>query len=490
MTCDEAWRPTPETELSPRKQAILEQADRIATQRDLWRSRNAAFYASDLAYMRFLIPEGSRVLDLGCGTGALLAGLKPLRGVGIDFSSAMIQVARCNYPSLEFHVGDVEHLAGLVPMLGGPFDFVLLSDTLGYLDDCQAALEQIHDVCDAGTRIVVAYYSHLWEPALRLGEAVGLRMPQPEVNFLGHLDIQNILQLADFETIKQEWRQLLPLRLFGLETLINRFVAPLPIIRRLCLRYYLVARSLRRARRRDLSASVIIPCRNECGNIEDAIRQLPRFCDQIEVIFVEGHSSDGTYAECRRIAEAYRSDWPISVLQQTGKGKGDAVRKGFDEASGDVLMILDADLTVPPKELSKFYEAIASGKGEFINGTRLVYPVEKGAMRILNYWANRTFALVFSFLLNMRFTDTLCGTKVLTKRSYQKISANRRYFGEFDPFGDYDLIFGAAKNNLKCVEIPIRYRDRSYGEPQISRFRDGWLLLRMVVFAWRKLKAI
>lgn len=208
------------------------------------------------------------------------------------------------------------------------------------------------------------------------------------------------------------------------------------------------------------------------------------------MIFVEGHSSDGTYEECQRVAEAYRDEWRISVLRQAGKGKGDAVRKGFDEASGDVLMILDADLTVPPKDLTKFYEAIATGKGEFINGTRLVYPVQKGAMRILNYWANRTFALTFSFLLNMRFTDTLCGTKVLTKMDYRKIIADRRYFGEFDPFGDYDLIFGAAKSNLKCAEIPVRYLDRSYGEPQISRFRDGWLLLKMVVFAWRKLKAI
>jgi SAM-dependent methyltransferase len=249
MTCDEAWPPTTEIELSARKQAILEQAEHMATERDLWRSRNAAFYASDLAYMRFLIPEGSRVLDLGCGTGALLAGLKPSRGVGIDFSSRTIEVARRNHPSLEFHVGDVESLALLAPRLGGPFDFVILSDTLGYLDDCQAALEQVHDLCDASTRIVIVYYSHLWEPVLRLGEAVGLRMPQPEVNFLGHLDIQNILRLADFETIKQDWRQLLPVRLFGLGTLINRFVGPLPIIRRLCLRYYLVARSMRQARR-------------------------------------------------------------------------------------------------------------------------------------------------------------------------------------------------------------------------------------------------
>jgi SAM-dependent methyltransferase len=199
VTSEENWSRGLEIELSSRKQAILEQANRMAPERDLWRRRNSAFYANDLAFMRFLIPEGSRVLELGCGTGALLAGLKPLRGVGIDFSSAMIQVARCNYPSLEFYAGDIEHLAGLVPTLGGPFDFVVLSDTLGYLDDCQAALEQIHDVCDAGTRIVIAYYSHLWEPVLRLGEAIGLRMPQPEVNFLGHLDIQNIL---DWPTLR------------------------------------------------------------------------------------------------------------------------------------------------------------------------------------------------------------------------------------------------------------------------------------------------
>ena len=173
-----------------------------------------------------------------------------------------------------------------------------------------------------------------------------------------------------------------------------------------------------------------------------------------------------------------------------GKGKGDAVRKGFDEARGDILMILDADLTMPPEELPKFYEAIATGKGEFINGSRLVYPMEKGAMRFLNYWANRTFAMIFSFLLNQRFTDTLCGTKVLTRADYHKIQAGRSYFGDFDPFGDFDLIFGAAKQNLKVVELPIRYADRTYGKTQISRFRHGLLLIRMVIFAFRKLKAI
>lgn len=484
--------------LSKRKSSILDHIENIAVKRDSWRDRNAGFYADDLAFMKFLIPEGSRILDLGCGTGTLLADLKPSYGIGVDFSANMVDVARTNYPEheypeLQFRVGDVEQLSSVRRELEGPFDFIVLSDTLGFLDDCQATLDQLHDLCDEETRIVISYYSHLWEPVLRVGEAVGMKMPQPEVNFLSPADIANILDLSDFDVIKTEWRQLIPARLLGLGTLINRYIGTLPLIRKLSLRHFIVARSKRKAKRKNLSTTVLVPCRNERGNIESAVTRLPRFCEDIEVLYVEGNSSDGTYEECERVRDHYakpeNGGWDIKVFKQPGKGKGDAVRKGFDEARGDILMILDADLTMPPEELPKFYEAIATGKGEFINGSRLVYPMEKGAMRFLNYWANRTFAMIFSFLLNQRFTDTLCGTKVLTKADYEKIQAGRSYFGDFDPFGDFDLIFGAAKQNLKIVEIPMRYADRTYGEPQISRFRDGWLLLKMVVFAWRKLKA-
>lgn len=475
--------------LSERKATIQAHADRIATERETWRARNSGFYSDDLAYMRFLVPEGLNVLDIGCGTGALLAGLKPKRGVGIDISEKMVSEAGARHSDLTFHQGDAESIKGMARKLGGPFDVIILSDTLGFLDDVQQTLDQLHSLCHAETRIVIAYYSHLWEPVLRVGEMVGLKMRQPEVNYIGHHDIANLLRLTEFDVIKMEWRQLVPRKLLGLGTIINRFIGTLPLVRRLCLRHYVVARSLKKAKRRDLSATVLVPCRNEKGNIEAAVTRLPRFAKDIEVVYVEGNSSDGTYEECERVRDKYAGEWDIKVFKQPGKGKGDAVRKGFDEARGDVLMILDADLTMPPEELPKYYDAIAQGKGEFVNGTRLVYPMEKGAMRFLNYWANRTFALIFSFLLNQRFTDTLCGTKVLTKSDYNKIIAGRSYFGEFDPFGDFDLIFGAAKQNLKIVEIPIRYADRTYGEPQISRFRDGWLLLRMVVFAWRKLKA-
>jgi SAM-dependent methyltransferase len=474
-------------ELSPRKAAIRELADAQAVHREEWIAKNSFFYQEDFRYMRFLIPTGLRVLDLGCGTGRLLAELNPSFGVGVDFSENMVKVAQARYPDLEFRIGDVEDRE-FISSLPGPFDVIILSDTIGSLADCQTTLSNLHCLCSPNTRIVISYYSKIWEPLLAFARLVGLKMPQKEQNVLSPDDIANFLYLSDFETVKREWRQLLPRRFFGFGTLVNRYLAPLPVIRRACLRNYVVARPLRDLAAGKPSVTVVIPCRNERGNIESAVRRIPRFHTDIEILFIEGHSQDDTLNEIRRVISAY-PDLDIKVLVQDGKGKGDAVRKGFEHARGEILMILDADLTMPPEALPNFYETIVSGKGEFINGSRLVYPLEKDAMRFLNYLANRTFSWLFTWLLNQRFTDTLCGTKVLSKKHYMNIAENRSYFGEFDPFGDFDLIFGAAKLNLKVIEIPITYAGRKYGETQISRFEHGWLLLKMVVFAFRKLKA-
>jgi SAM-dependent methyltransferase len=471
-----------------RKDAILDHANRIATERQHWIARNRAFYRDDRNYMKFLIPKGVRVLDLGCGNGDLLAELEPSYGLGIDISPAMIDRAKRLYPNLSFVVGDIEDET-IIDGIDGPFDYIVLSDTIGMLDDIETALRRLQPLCGPDTRVIIAYYSQLWEPLLKVAEWVGLKMPQPPTNYLNTTDFLNILDLADFEPIKMDYRQLVPRRLLGLGTLINRFIAPMPGIRRLCLRTYVVARSLTAKRPAQLSASIVIPCRNERGNIETAIKRLPAFGKAQEIIYVEGNSSDGTYEECLRVKEAYAATHDIKVLKQDGRGKGDAVRKAFANASGDVLMILDADLTMPPEALPKFHAAIESGKADFVNGTRLVYPMDDEAMRPLNFVANRFFAGVFSYLVNQRFSDTLCGTKVLTRTHYEAIARGRDYFGDFDPFGDFDLIFGAAKQNLKIVEVPVHYGARVYGETQISRFRDGWLLLRMVGFAFMKLKA-
>ncbi|MBP2303220.1 glycosyltransferase [Azospirillum picis] len=478
--------------LSPRQERVRSLFDAMAPLRDRWAGRNRAFHEADRAYLRFLIPEGATVLEIGCGVGDTLASLKPARGVGIDLSPATIAVARTRHPELELHAADAEDPATL-DGIAGPFTHILLSGTIGFLDDIEETLRLLRRVATAKTRIVVSYHSRAWEPILWVAEKLGLRMPQGQQNWLSTSDIVNLLDLAGWEPVRREWRQLIPKRLFGLGILVNRTLAPLPGIRRMCVRNYVVARPQPAAAEvtidgRPPSVTILIPCRNERGNIENAIRRLDRFAPDIEVIYVEGNSQDNTYEECLRVRDAY-PDWDIKVMKQPGKGKGDAVRTGFNAARGDILIILDADLTVPPETMGKFYRAMVSGRGEFVNGTRLVYPMAPEAMRFLNFLANRAFARIFSFLLNQRFTDTLCGTKVLWRADYQTIVANRHYFGDFDPFGDFDLIFGAAKLNLKVVEVPVRYADRSYGETQISRFTHGWLLARMVVFAWRKLKA-
>jgi ubiquinone/menaquinone biosynthesis C-methylase UbiE len=471
-----------------RQQRLRKWADGVAPKRESWINRNSFYYEDDRRYMRFLVPPGAKVLELGCGTGQLLAALNPSKGVGVDISPGMIDQARQRYPSFQFVVGDIEDPATL-RQLDGPFDVIVLSDAIGYLEDCQRFLELIQSLCKRDTRIVISYFSQLWRPILRIGELLGGKMPQPKQNWLSSDDIVNLLEVTDFDLIKREWRQLLPKHAGGLGPIVNRYIGTLPGFRRLSLRHYVVARSTRDCELGAPSASVVIPCRNEAGNIEAAVSRLPQFCADLEIVFVEGHSQDDTVQEIKRVMSDF-PDRDITFVQQEGRGKADAVRRGFEVARGDVLMILDADLTVAPEDMGKFYEVIASGKANYVQGSRLVYAVEPGAMRRLNFAANHTFARIFSWLLNQRITDTLCGTKVLGADHYRALQEGRSYFGEFDPFGDFDLIFGASKLNLKMAELPVRYSDRDYGSTQISRFQDGLLLARMVIFAFRKLKAI
>jgi len=473
------------TSSSPRKDRIREHFDRLVSQREGWRRRYRYYYGLVERYFQFLIPPDSSVLEVGCGTGELLAALRPKRGLGIDLSPAMVAAALSRFPHLEFRVGDLETLAA-----AETFDYVIVSNVLGYADDVQDAIGRLHQVCRPDTRIIVTYINYLWAPVFKAAEAVGLRMAQPELHWLPLEEIENLLRLNDFEVVRKTYRVLLPFHVPLLSGLFNRVLVNLPMFWKLCLDEVVVARPVaKRKSREHVTVSVIIPCRNERGNIDGAVRRLPNLGATTEIIFVEGHSRDGTLEECYRVKAAY-PDKGISVLVQNGIGKGDAVRRGFSEAQGDVLMILDADLSVPPEELTKFFEAIAEGKGEFIHGSRMVYPMEQGAMRFLNYLGNKFFSRAFTYVIEQRIRDTLCGTKVLWRKDYEKIAAGRAYFGEFDPFGDFDLLFGAAKLNLKIVEIPIHYRDRTYGTTQISRFRHGWLLLKMTLYALKKIKCV
>jgi SAM-dependent methyltransferase len=473
---------------TPRKQAILAHSEKYAASRSEVRRRAAFFHGEDEAYLRFLIPSGARVLEIGCGIGDTLAALQPSFGVGIDISPGMIDVARGRHPGLQFHIGDAEDPAAIAA-IGETFDFILVHDTIGSLDDCQKFFAQLHPLCTRSTRLVVGYFSHLWQPVVKFAELTRQRIRYPLQNALAPADVAALARLADFDPVKSEQRVLLPVSLLGIGRFVNRFISVLPGFRFFALRHYTVCRSLPQAHEVLRSATIVIPARNERGNIEPAVRRISSFCDDIEIIFVEGHSKDGTYEEIERVKAAF-PEKDIKAMRQPGKGKADAVFAAYDIARGDVLMILDADLTMPPEQLPKFWDAISSGKGEFINGSRLVYPLEDDAMRFLNLIANKTFSYLFSWLLNQRYTDTLCGTKVMRRSDYYLLKNGKAYFGDFDPFGDFDLIFGASKLNLKTVDLPIRYAARTYGETQISRFRHGVMLLKMVVFAFFKIKAI
>jgi hypothetical protein len=372
-------------------------------------------------------------------------------------SPAMIKTAQAQYPGIEFKVMAAEEMC-----LDEKFDLIILSNLIGYLDDIQQVLQEVRKVCHEHTKIIITYYNYLWEPLLKFAEKVGLKTPSPKQNWLTLHDINNLLSIPFF-------------RFFS----INFFTFAKPM---------LIPEEVVYSKK--YSVSIVIPARNESGNIENAITRLPNFGKHQEIIFIEGNSTDDTWAKIQEIQKKYSATHDIKIGRQNAKGKADAVREGYAMATGDILMILDADLTVPPEDLPKFYDAMASGKGDFINGSRLVYPMEKEAMRFLNLLGNRFFSWAFTWLLEQRFKDTLCGTKVIFRSDYYKLVKNKKYFGDFDPFGDFDLIFGAHKLNLKIVEIPIRYRERTYGSTNISRFRHGLILLRMCLFASRKIKFI
>jgi SAM-dependent methyltransferase len=458
------------------------------------RRRHRYYYDYLTRILRVRVPEGLRILDLGCGAGHLLAALRPSEGVGIDISEPAIRDARERHggEGLRFVEGDFSDPAVLA-RAGGPFDVILLVNVITHLTDVQATIEALHAVSHPRTRVLIYSYSRLWQPLLRLAERLGMKYEQPPESWLPPEEIKNMLSLADFEVVRDDAHLVCPVRVPLLADLVNRYVGRLPLVDELSLVFGIVARPAPvragTAQPAQPTVSVVIPCRNEAGHIRPLVESLPRLPEGSEFLFVEGHSTDETAAVIQQVI-AENPDRPLRFFRQPGQGKGDAVRFGFAQAGGDVLLILDSDMGVAPGDVPKFVEALARGKGEMVNGSRLVYPMEGRAMRFLNLLANKLFALQFSWLLGQQVRDTLCGTKALWREDYERIAANRAYFGDFDPFGDFDLLFGAARLNLRIVDIAVRYRERRYGSTNISRFRHGWLLLQMSSFAARKLKCL
>jgi SAM-dependent methyltransferase len=455
--------------------------DGFAAEDERWRRRNRGYYEQLECVYRFLVPPGASVLEIGCGAGDLLASLQPSDGLGVDVSGEMVELARSRHPGLEF-----AQASGELVDAGRAFDYVVLSDLVPFAHDLVGLFENVRRHTHARTRVVVNFHSQVWRPLIGLAELFRLKARKPLRNWVSPDDIKNVLELARFEPVTRTRRILLPKRVPLLSTFFNGFVANIWPFNHLCLTYWMVARPLAEPGE-ELSVSVVCPCRNEEGNIAAAVERLPEMGKGTELIFVEGGSTDGTRAEIERQIAAH-PEKSVSLVVQTGKGKGDAVRAGFAAARNEVLMILDGDLTVAPEDLPKFYRVLVDRRAELVNGSRLVYDLEKGSMRFLNLLGNRLFSVLFRLIVGQPVKDTLCGTKVLHRDDYARIAAGRSYFGDFDPFGDFDLLLGSGKLALRIADLPVRYHARTYGTTNISRFRHGLLLLRMTAFAFWKFR--
>ncbi len=451
-----------------------------------YRRRRSYYWNSITDYVGYYIHPDNSVLEIGCGTGELIASVNGSHKVGIDFCESLIAQAREAHPDgVDFYVMDAENIT-----LDEKFDVIVLSNLVGFLDDIEKVLREIRKVCHERTRVIVTSYNRLWEPMIRFAEFIHIKRRTPQQNWISRDDLCNMLYLSGFETYRFNSNMLCPVYIPLISTLMNKVISHLPLMGALSLNNYFFARPAPEDGdwQKRYSVSVVVPARNESGNIRAAVERVPDMGSHTEIIFVEGNSTDDTWDEIQRISSEYAGKRDIKIMRQDGRGKGDAVRKGYAAATGDILMILDADLTVPPEDLPKFYRAIATGKGEFVNGVRLVYPMEQEAMRTLNNIGNHFFSRLFSWILETPVKDTLCGTKVMFRTDYLRLAEGRKFFGDFDPFGDFDLLFGAYKLNLRIVDLPIRYRERKYGSTNISRFRHGFILLRMSAFAATKIR--
>lgn len=463
-----------------------------------WIEKNAYYYEDLKRFFSFHVEKGKRVLEIGYGVGPILEACKPAAGFGLDLSDRVAAESAKRYPQFKFAAWDGESSfpTELQDTLNEGVDYILLANAVGHWQDIQKALNLLKPLCQPHTRVIASYYNFLWAPVFRLGQYLGQKMPQPDCNWLSVDDVSNLFRVSGYREVKRGVRCLMPKKIPLLSNFANRYLSHIPGLSWLCCTHFVIVRPQFEMDPGKLKVSVIIPARNEAGNVEPAVRRMAQVAtmrpEKYEVIFVEGNSKDNTFAEIERVVTdaSIPKPFEISFHKQKGKGKGDAVRLGFEKATGDLLMILDADLTVPPEDLPKFVDVYSKGHGEFINGCRLVYKMEKEAMRPLNLLGNKFFSWAFTWLLDQRFKDTLCGTKVISSENYKRLARGRDYFGDFDPFGDFDLIFGASKLDLEIAEIPILYRERTYGETNISRWKHGWLLLKMCVYAMGRIKFV
>ncbi len=460
--------------------------DQLAPQRDYWIEKNTFYYQELTRLHQNLIPRGSRVLDIGCGTGNLLAAVTPSEGIGIDFSYEMVKRAQQKYPKLSFQVMDAHHLE-----FDRPFDYIILSNLVGYTEDIWQVFRQLQKVTHERSRIIITNYNYFWQPIVAAAEYLNQKMPDRIQNWLPQEFLIHFLSLNGFEIVKKGTYLHSPLDLGSLGRGINTALSVVPGVSRLGLIEYLVARPtfLYEKKPPEKSVSIIVPTHQEAGNIETIIKTTPHIGKDTQLIFVDLPGKDGTAEKIKYEKKRYKGPLTITFIEQKEKnGKIGALRLGVKKATGDIILTYDADVTIPPADLYKFYLALVEGRAELINGTRLVYPTEKGAMRFLNHIANSFFAILFTWALGQHFTDTLCGSKGFFKKDFETFEKEHTSYDHLDKYGDYFLLLHAYTKNLQIAEVPVRYTQRKYGDTKLNRFSNGWEFFQMFIYFFWQVK--
>jgi hypothetical protein len=433
-------------------------------------------------YDRLLTPDEPRLLEIGFVRGQLLTEWPALGFTGVDCFRFQVDQVNSHLPQSDFQVKAGEQLT-----LEAGLDVVIISDALDEAMDVGQLHEPVQAVYSPETRPIFNYHSNLWDSLFTAAHRLGLRRKALQSDLWVTADAKSLPDLSAWD-VAQLHHFLVAADRGRLGSIIDHYPALIhPLF---CLTVSIAARSRGRpaaSPARALSASVVGPARNEAGSIAGAVARTPTMSEDSNLIFERGYSRDDTWTRIQKVA-ANHPPLKIEALRPSDRGKGDAELAELAAAASDVLTALEADPTTPHEELPKVYEVIASGKAELADGVSLIYPTSQRAMQFLYLRAKNSFGLIFSWLLCPPAKDTLWGTEVLRRAQYENIAANRTYFGDFDPLGDFDLGFGAATQNLKIADTPIRHRERTHGETNIQRRRHGWLLLRTVIFPPSKLK--
>ncbi len=452
--------------------------NKIANDYDFWKKKNWYYYEQIKDFYQKNIPSDKSVLELGCGTGEILHCVRPIYGVGIDISEEMIKLAQNKFPDLEFIINPAEESFTIEEK----FDYIIMCDLLDHASDIWRVFKNLENFTEEGSRVIITTVNPIWDSIFMVLERWKLKMPEGPHNFLFKADIINLLKLFGYEIEQDGLFLLLPVYIPFISTLINRYLCRLPLIKNFSLVQYIIAKKTEKETNdRELSCSIIIPCFNEAENVAECLRRIPQIGKFTEIIFVNDGSNDGTAEIVKGLVQESQRVKLISY--SPNKGKAHAIKAGFDISMGDVLMILDADMTVMPEDLEKFFWAISIPEVDFVNGTRMVYPLEKEAMRGLNRLGNKIFSFLFTWLLGQRITDTLCGTKAILKEIYHKINMTK-----YDQWGDFDLLLNAAELRLRIVEMPVRYKRRLKGESKMRPFKHGFKLLLRCLIGFKELK--